>query len=265
MKILPHSHRLLTLTICVLTFASCKVYEEDVLVVTAPPEYVVDVFVQRALADGAPTFGLWIESVDKYKCPGYNIDAQATVQSGSIMVTILGVSAPIPCVGDSVRAKRFLPIGNLANGTYEFVLSLRDVIVNEGSLEVTNGRYALSLPDAKGVYVDNFVAEPLPDGIVWGYAATPNEASQPVADNFLTDLKTVTTESGLAPGFYSYFTVSGSSAVTLHKSIAEGSDFKQFVRLLTASPDDLKDILQSYRNATQQPLDIKCWTTEGEL
>ncbi|MBV6442863.1 MAG: hypothetical protein EPGJADBJ_04589 [Saprospiraceae bacterium] len=259
-----HLPGLILLTLTALAFTCCKVNDEEELVVTAPPEYEVDLFEYRAPADGMPTFGLWIESVEKYECPGYNIDAQITVQNGSIKVNIPGVTAPTPCTGDSARARQFLPIGNLADGTYEFFFSLRNLIVNEGTLEVSNGRYILSLPDAKGIVVENFVLESLPDGMVWGYAATPDEASQPVADNFLADLKTVTAENGLAPGFYSYFTVSGTGNVTLHKSIANGGPAKPFVRLLTATPGELKGILQTYRNAAQQPLDIRCWTTEGE-
>ena len=248
-----------------LSFACSKVNEEVGLVVTAPPEYTVDVFEQRNPADGVPTLGLWIESVEKYACAGYHIDAQIAVQNGSIVVTIPGVSAPSPCVGDSARAKLFLPIGNLANGTYEFIFSLRDVIVNKGILDVSNGHYMLSLPDAKGIVIENFILESMPDGITWGYAATPDEASQPVADDFIADLKTLTAENGLAPGFYSYFTISGTGNITFHKRIAPTGSAKQFVRRLTAAPDELKSILQSYRNAAQQPLDIKCWTTGGEL
>lgn len=245
---------------------SCRVEEDNgEVVVTIPPEYAVDIFENRAAADGTPTFGLWVESTEKYECPGYGVAAEVAVQNGSITVTILGVTKPAPCVGDSAPARQFIPIGDLADGTYKFNLSLRDVIENEGSLTVSDGLYTLSLPDAQGVVIENFTLSTLPDGIVWGYAATPDEASQPVADNFLTDLKTLTTENGLVPGFYSYFTISGTGNITFHKSVAPVGAAKYFVRRLSASPDALKGILQNYRNAAQQPLSIKCWTTEGEL
>ena len=137
--------------------------------------------------------------------------------------------------------------------------------MNKGTLKITNGHYQLSLPDAQGLVIENYLLESLPSGIVWGYAATPNESSQPVSDNFLSELKTLTTESGLASGFYGYFTVSGTNNITFHKSIASDEAAKYFVRRLSAAPDALKGLLQNYRTAAQPPLEIKCWTTEGEF
>jgi hypothetical protein len=130
---------------------------------------------------------------------------------------------------------------------------------------VANGYYSLSLPNAQGVYVQHFELNSLPSGITWGYADTPDEASEPVADNFITDLKTLTADDGLAPGFYSYFTVSGTGDFLFHKLIQPEGAARFYVRRLTASPAALQSLLQNYRGAAQQPLQIKCWTTEGEL
>ncbi|HRI61595.1 MAG TPA: hypothetical protein PK228_17775 [Saprospiraceae bacterium] len=266
MNILPRSLWFLALTCFALAFVACRVNDlvEDEPKFTAAPEYTVDLFEQRDTADGAPTFGLWVERIELSDCEGYGVDATVSVQNGRIEVKVLGVIKPAICLGDSARARQFLAIGQLADGTYEFSLSLRDVIQNKGTLTVAGGHYTLSLPDAKGVVVENFILEPLPDGIVWGYAATPDEPSEPVADNFLTDLKTLTAENDLTPGFYSYFTISGTGNIEFHKSIAPAGVTRQFVRRLTAAPDALKGLLQNYRDATQQPLQIKCWTTEGE-
>lgn len=255
----------LLLGILVSLIAACRIEDDKDVVVTIPPEYRVDVFQDRAPTDGTPTFGLWVESMAKFECPGFGIDASVALLGGRIEVTILGVQRPSPCVGDSATAKQFIPLGHLDDGTYPFSLSLRDVIVNNGTLRVENGRYVLSLPNAQGVEVQNYVLEHLPDGIIWGYAATPDEPSMPIADNFLTDLKTLTAENDLAPGFYSYFTISGTGVISLHGRIAPEETASVFVRRLLSSPDSLKGLLQNYRNAQQQPLTVKCWTTGGEL
>jgi hypothetical protein len=252
----------------VLAVSACRVNEAETEepTFTGNPEYKIDLFEERDAADGTPTFGLWVERLALSECEGYGVDAVVKVENGGIAVTILGVlPPPTPCAGDSAPARQFLPIGALADGTYKFDLLLRDVIVNEGVLTVSNGRYALSLPDAQGVEFGNFVVESLPDGIIWGYAATPDEASEPVADDFLVDLKTLTTEHGLAPGFYSYFTVAGTGDIFFHARIAPNGASKTFVRRLAASPDALKGLLQNYRDATTPPLNIKCWTTQGEF
>lgn len=249
-----------------LSLAACRVSPDDSdILVTADPEFSVDLFEQRAPADGTPTFGLWVESMQVYDCYGYGIDATVTQSGGRIEVNLLGVGLNDPCAGAPATARQFLPIGNLQDGVYAFSLSLRDAIVNEGTLTVGNGRYILSMPNPQGIDFQNLVLERLPAGIVWGYAATPNEQAEPIADNFIFDLKTLTSESGLTPGFYSYFTVAGTGDVFFHKSIAPSGSAEPFVRKLTADPNSLKSLLQTYRNAAQQPLQIRCWTTAGEL
>ncbi len=267
MKRLPHPRPFFAFVCLILAFAACRVNDDEATepTFTGDPEYRIDLFEQRDAADGTPTFGLWVERLALSKCEGFGVDATLQVQNGRVEVKIFGVVAPSPCAGDSAPARQFLPIGFLADGTYEFDLSLRDVIVNEGSLTISNGRYTLSLPKAQGIEIGNFVLESLPDGIIWGYAATPDEASQPVADDFLTDLKTLTTEHGLTPGFYSYFTISGTGNVFFHSRIVPSGASKNFVRRLTASPDVLKGLLQNYRDAATPPLNIKCWTTQGEF
>jgi hypothetical protein len=250
-----------------LAFVACRdhIDNDTDIIVTVDPEFAVDLFEQRDSADGSPTFGLWVESTERYECAGYGIDATVEVQGENIRITLLGVlPAASPCAGDSAAAQQFLPIGNLPDGTYYFTLSLRDAIVNEGTLTVANNRYQLSLPNPQGIDFQNLIVDHLPDGLIWGYAAMPDESVKPTADNFIADLKTLTDENGLAPGYYSYFTVSGTGNVFFHKSISPSVPAAQFVRRLTASASALKSLLQEYRSANQQPLTVKCWTTEGE-
>ena len=267
MKMAVHARRFLSLICLLAAFNACRVNDvaEEGPVFTGDPEYAIDLFEQRDPMDGAPTFGLWVERLDLSPCEGYGVDATAQVNGSSIEVAILGVQEKTPCAGDSAPAKQFVPIGNLADGTYTFNLSIFGVIVNKGSLTVANGQYTLSLPNAQGVFIENFILESLPDGIIWGYAATPDEASQPVADNFIADLKALTTAHGLAPGFYSYFTVSGTGDILRHKRIAPKGTAKLFLYKRAASSDAVRGLLQNYRDAAQQPLTIKCWTSEGEL
>ncbi len=248
-------------------FAACRVNPDDdpVIIVTTPPEFTVDLFEQRDATDGSPLFGLWVESMATFDCSGYGIDATVSVQNNRIAVTLLGIVPATPCAGIPAHARQFLPIGNLQDGSYEFSLSLRDAIVNNGTLTIANGHYMLSLPDQQGIDFQNLVLEHMPDGIVWGYAEVPNETTKPVADNFIFDLKKITEDPALPPGFYSYFTVSGTGNVIFHKRIAPAGVAEQFVRRLATAPDALKSLLQNYRSATQPSLQIRCLTTAGEL
>lgn len=263
MKTLSFWHCCLSLLL-LSAFGACRV-EEDAqdVVFTIPPEYTVDLFRERPGPADAPVFGLWLESMGNTECPD-GIDVQTNIDGSGISVRILGAKKKASCPGDSARAKQFVPIGNLNDGIYTFKLSLRDVIVNDGVLTVASGRYSLSMTAVQGVLIDNYVLEPAPADIVWGYVLTPDEASQPVSENFLSDLKLQTGDKDLAPGFYGPFTISGTGKMILHKSTEPGILSKPFLRSLTKPVDDLRTLLQTYR-AAAQPLQIRCWTQEEEI
>lgn len=246
------------------TFSACRV-EDDVqdVVFTIPPEYTVDLFRERLNPGEKPVFGLWLESMNNSECPD-GIDVQTNADAAGISVTILGAKKKSTCAGDSARARQFAPIGDLNDGVYPFQLSLRDVIVNKGVLTVSGGRYSLSLPDVQGVLIDNYILEPTAGDLVWGYVLTPDEASQPVSEDFLSALKLQTGEKNLSPGFYGPFTISGTGKMILHKSVEPGILSKPFLRSLDGPVDELRSLLQTYRDAAQ-PLQIRCWTQEEEI
>jgi len=226
------------------------------------PEFTIDLFEQRDPADGTAQFGLWVESMADCPCAGCAVVAETEVQGKDISVRLLGIQEPVPCTGAPAQARTFVPLGPLAEGEYSISLSLRSAVTNTGTLQVTQGRWALTMPDPQGVVFQNYVLEKMPDDMVWGYARTPDEASVLAAQNWLSDLKKITADGGLAPGFYSYFTVSGNGAMFLHKNFAPQGVAQVFVRKLAAPPADLKNLLQTYR---ANALEVKCLTTRGEF
>ena len=227
------------------------------------PEFSVDLFEQRDPADGTARFGLWVESMTDCGCSGCSVVAESAVQGSDVSVQLLGIQEPMPFAGAPAPARTFVPLGPLADGVYRFSLSLRSVVTNTGTLSVANGRYTLTMPDAQGLVIQNYVLETMPSGMVWGYARTPDEPSMLAAQNWVADLKKISTDGGLAPGFYSYFTVSGNGAMFFHKSFApQGGAAQMFVRKLAAPPGDLKGLLQTYR---ANALEVRCLTTMGEF
>lgn len=226
------------------------------------PEFTVDLFEQRDPLDGTPKFGLWVESMADCACSGCAVVAETEVQGNDISVRLQGIQEPVPCTGMPAQARTFVPIGQLPDGEYRLTLSLRSVVTNTGTLNVVQGRYILTMPDPQGVVFQNYVLEKVPADMVWGYALTPDETSMLAAQNWIGDLKSITADGGLAPGFYSYFTVSGNGAVFLHESIAPQGAAQVFVRKLAAPTANLKNLLQTYR---ANALEVRCLTTQGEF
>lgn len=235
------------------------------IVVTFPPEFTVDLYEQRDAANGSPMFGLWVESTVVYDFSNYRIKAEAVVSSNAIAIEIQEVAKPDSGIGGPAPARGFVPIAVLGNGSYPFTISLHSLIVNEGTLTVQNGHYELSLPNAQGIDFQNRVLESLPDNYTWGYALAPAEPDVPAAEQFVASLKAVTSEPLLPPGYYGYFTVSGTGAYFFHKSIAPGTQNRAFLRHTGNSPDAVRGLLQTVRADPGKPLQVKCYSTFGEL
>ncbi|MBK6932105.1 MAG: hypothetical protein IPH12_15060 [Saprospirales bacterium] len=253
--------------LALLALAGCSAPkdEEPDIVVTLDPEFTVDLYRQHAAADGTPTFGLWVESNQVFDCSNYRIKSTVQLRPGAIDVQLDGIGAPDTCLGGPAPAKGFVPIGALADGTYAFTLALNPVIRSEGTLSVYNGRYDLHLPRQQGIDFQNRLLESVPAGYLWGFARTPSEQDQPVADQFIQELKSITGEPALPAGYYGYFTVSGAGQYFFHRSVAPAGAHKPFLRRLSGPADAIRALLQGYRHNTGHPLDIRCYSTKGVL
>lgn len=226
------------------------------------PEFTLDLYEQRDPADGHPSFGLWVETLADCACSGCTVVAESRIQGTDIAVELMGVQTPQPCAGSAAPAHSFIPIGNLADGEYRLSISLRSVATTAGTLRVQAGQYSLSMDDPQGFMVRNYQLHSMPPDLVWGYALTPDEPSALLAQQWLNDLKKISSEAALPPGFYSYFTVSGNGAMFLHPGIEPSGSAQVFVRRLDATLPVLRQTVEAYRT---QSLPLRCLSVWGEL
>jgi hypothetical protein len=246
-------------------WAACtRVPAEEDVVVTAAPEFRIDLFEQRKADDGSPVFGLWVESLRRYECAGVSLESSVEVSEGAIRARLLGIRKPIPCAGDSATARDFLPIGSLADGVYAFTLSLGadNLIESKGMLRVAAGHWELGVLESQGVVFQNIVLERIPDGTAWGWVEKPNPNAGPAAAQFVEDLKTLTAPAALTPGYYGYFTVSGAGVIAFHPNFRPSVEAEFFTRHLGGQASEVRGLVEDYRNG-QQALQVRCWTTLG--
>lgn len=249
-----------------LTLNACReTYSEPDFVYTGEIEFAADLFEQRSAADGSATLGLWVESTAVYDGSNYGIDIESAVSGQNLNVRIKGIKAPDTAAGKPARATAFAPFGALANGVYYLKVVLGQTIESRLTLNVENGRYQFTNYEAQGVNFRNLSLSQLPDGMIWGYADAGTEVKKARAEQFALDLKTISADFNLPAGYYGYFTVTGTGTVFLHGSLDPGDAHIPFVRRLNVSPDDMRGLLQSYRDDQQQPLKVKCLSTWGEL
>lgn len=257
------------LHVCIFLLASCKPgdgLQDPEVVVTVDPEFTVDLFEERDAASGNKRLGLWIESMKYYPCATPQINASVSVAGNNISVRILGVSNDT-CQGLPQKARMFLPFGAVSTGIYAFSLSLGpvDAIQNKGELKVEADEYALSLPNAQGVDVQHFELKSIPDPMLWGQIQTPGAQAGAKAAQCIADLKSVSDDPLLEPGYYGYFTLSATGQWNVHSSLSSGKPELFFVRRATQGFDAIKTILGQYRSGADSPLMIRCLTSNGAL
>ncbi len=263
---MSYFYRLILLLCCCIVQYSCQNAKDDeTIIVTTAPEFRVDLFEQRDPLNGNPVFGLWIRSVAIFTCSNYAIEGSVQTNSTDIKIHLNDIQKPDTCVGAAGPAQFFMAIGNLPVGTYHFSLSLGDAIENIGTLKVLSDGYELSVTNPQGVDFQNVVLKKMPQDLVWGYITTPDSAANSIAADFLADLKNITTENSLSPGFYGYFTLSGTGLLALHPGFAPAGSVQIFVRQLDTPPANLQQLLQQYRSTPQPQVLIRCLSTFGEL
>lgn len=250
--------------LCCFFLHACQAGKDDeIVIVTTAPEFQVDLFEQRDSIDGAAMFGLLIKSIRSFPCANFKIEGDVQISGNQVRVYLNDVLEPDSCQGAAGTAQRFLAIGNLAPGSYSFSLFLKDALESSGTLTIGASSSALSIDQQQGIDFQQIVLNKIPEGLLWGYATTPDPDAAARIDAFLADLKNISSEPALSPGYYSYFTLAGTGLVALRPGFAAPGPAQVFVRQLNAAPQGLSQLLQQYR--PQSSGQIRCLTTFGAL
>lgn len=235
------------------------------IIYNVPPEFSVDLFEARSAAQGDSIFGLWVESMAPYNYSNFGILFEVQIDDQqNIFVKILGPDEPAQGVGNPAKARAFIPIKNLPDGIYPFTLALGNALENKGTLAIKDGVRTLKLPGLRGFVLQNSILYSIQKPLIWGYVENPSELTKDAAEACIRDLKGLSGDHGLIPGFYSYFTITGAGNSFLHTSIEPDLPAILFIRSFNNDTVALRNVLNLYRNPQNpQPLKVHCFSTFG--
>lgn len=185
--------------------------------------------------------------------------------AGGITIAIEGVQPPDECVGVPGTLRAFLALPALTDGDYALTFQLGNALTSTGRLQVDSGRLLWQVEEAQAIDFRNRETLRMAEGLVWGEVRLQSEAERPVAQNFIAELKAATIAQNLAPGFYSYFTVTGLGTFAFHESYETAAQNEVFVRQFTGPVETIRTLVYKYRNHQTLPLQIRCFTTFGEI
>lgn len=249
---------------CVLLtwLAACKVEDDPKgQVVKVEPEFTIE---PMELLGQQTFFAFRIQSIDLQPCDNYGVDAVLWQGNGQVNLVIKNLITPENCNPIPAKAADTALMAIPDPGTYFLQITLKDAIFNQGLLEVTPEKYTIQLNSQNGFHMLHNELYRIPTRTIWGYVGYENKSEgQPYADQFLSDLDTLTTDALLSPGFYGHFIVNSNSVNLLPPP--QHTYFKPFVARLESSTNTLKDLIALYRDQVPPGIiEIVVFTWEGK-
>ena len=136
------------------------------------------------------SFNLNVETIKSESCENTLIDVAPSIAGNSISFTIHDIPEA-DCPAPIFIADANVEIGSLDSQSYEMIISLKNVIQNQGTLMVESDYYELKMKELNGIVVPEKRLYKVPQNTIWGYIASDNSNADSVADGFLDELNAV--------------------------------------------------------------------------
>ncbi|MEM9991746.1 MAG: hypothetical protein AAF738_08280 [Bacteroidota bacterium] len=179
-------------------------------------EFVVRPYEQFAL--GERTYILEVKSLNIQDCENDTIlSTFERTPNDDLWLDIAAIErAGENCIGEPSFAKTTINLGELALGTYDVLLSLKQTIINKGVLTITRDAYGIDMETQYGICWRNSELLRIPAATLWGYIGykeitnTTAEEFSVLFDSFLEHIQDFVSPVELpAAGYYGHFNWTG--------------------------------------------------------
>lgn len=226
------------------------------------PEFNIDLFEELGQTRN---FQIKVQTIENQACTNNFIDFFSSRAGTRIFLDLNAIEQAGDCVVGSQPIDTVASYGFLGNGKYPVEITLKNTVVSEGKLEVTDESYHLSFDNKNGFEIIHEELLRVPARAIWGYVAYSNQEATAEADNFLRAIEDETQELILPEGYFGHFLIQDGQKLTLPQA-PQFSFFKTFYREFDGSTADLEAILETWRSNHQAAeMEFKMFTWEGEV
>jgi hypothetical protein len=216
----------------------------------------------ESLEENNRSFNLNVETIKLESCENTLIDVAPSIVGSNILFTIHDIPEP-DCPTPIFIANADIEIGTLGfPQVFEMIISLKNVIQNEGILAVDSDYYELEMKELNGIVVPETRLYKVPQNTIWGYIATDNSNADLIADGFLDEVVSVSNDQDYIDGYYGYFSAENNELTILKQNISQSS-VRTFGFSYDGDTADLVDILANYRSQHAN-VEFKIFTSKGE-
>lgn len=223
----------------------CKKDNQTNVIVDIEDDFYIDMF--EDISNGERRFQLDITTIKDQSCINYQIDFDLDFDEPGrkIGLTLNDLIEPEDCIEGMSPVSLTVPVGSVASDDYTFNINLKDAVINQGQLKVTDYAYQLEMDSDDGIQLVHEQLNRIPENTLWGYIAFDNNASAPSAEGFLSDLENLSTVSSIRgntlyePGFFGYFDLDDDLKI-LWPTTLDVNNFIPFI--FSHNSTDLSDI-----------------------
>lgn len=171
------------------------------------------------LKETGSEFGFVIASIDK-KCDGTKMRIVPNVVQNGVTVNLQAFINPDTCFNSSDVVRDTVKIGLLSSGDYNLQINLKDVILNSGSLTVSDTKFGVQMISSDGITLTVTDLLRVPQGTIWG-TVSYNSSQENLINAFTDSLKSYAHNFSLVNGNYGYFQFSDNNFIPNPKSSAQ--------------------------------------------
>ncbi len=253
-------------TICLCTIlglAACRTDTPDdpIIVPEVEKEFIVEMRERPGLAPRS--LQLHLRTVKNQDCTDLGIQYEWTTAPASLRLDILGIRRPANCTPGQAPAQEVVHAGALPDGLYDINIKLRNAVANTGTLLLTEEACYLNMRAEEGLIIPIKQLRRVPEHIIWGYVGFSAPSMASAANNFVNELTAMSTTHGLGPGHYGHFQIPSSSGSPVITGAPIDLNLRSFVYRFTGNTDDLRNLVQAYRNTHGNLMQIRLQSIQG--
>lgn len=236
---------ILILSIIAFCFSGCVKEADQTTIINIDTEFALEV--QQELQAGKNPMQIVIQTIQAPNCTNSSILYSSEVDGTQIDLSIKGISEGEPCF---IGNQNISEVSNffLANGTYNMDITVRDVVINSGIVEISNEKIKLDLQSLDGIRLGKTEVNIIPDDYFWGTISFSESEYTSAAIAFETELKAKFLDSELSDGNYSHFEMNN-GAIQFPDQEQTNSIQIHFIHQLNFNKEELDAMLGQFREA----------------
>lgn len=189
---------IITFSVLIMTisFVSCSKDIDSTQVINLEKQYNIQL--HQSLSNEGAIPSLLLSSVEFQECTNTTISFETNITNASAAINLLNVELDGECVVSTISVEEIIDLGNLVEEK-EIVISLSDVIDNQGILTDENDQFSLVMESEDGIIISHNEINKIKNGMLWGFVSNIE------SDDFFDFLGSVEQSYTFDTGDYGHF------------------------------------------------------------